>query len=451
MENNKERNYVVYKHTTPSGKCYVGITGQNPPEKRWRNGYGYKSNEYFVRAIKKYSWDNIKHEIIISGLTKEEAEQKEIELIAYYKSDNRNYGYNIEHGGNAVGKMAEETRQKIIQNMPDLSGENHPLYGKHLSEETKRKISESHKGKTASEETRRKLSEIHKNISDETRRKMSESRKGEKNHNYGKKMPFETRMKLSEAHKGKKLSKEHVEKIRENSKKQYTEELKNKLININSIEISQYDKEGNFIRNWKSEAEANRGTGIYGINACCRDQRKKAGGFIWRYADQELTEEHLAWCNDNKKYGKMVSVCQYDLDGNLIKIYRSQIDAEKETNISNSAINNCCHRIIKTAGKFIWRYEDDLLTDEDLKWCNETGYEKHQKAVIQYDLLGNFIKVYPSATIAKKEAGIDNSDIGKCCKGKQQSAKGFIWRYASEIEDPTSPLFPTTPTLPQAI
>lgn len=402
---NKKRKFTVYKHTSPNNKVYIGITAMNPPEKRWgKNGYGYNRNKHFWSAIQLYGWENFMHEILFRDLSQEEAEEKEIELIAKYNSTDNNCGYNVLKGGNAQ-----------------------------------------------SEETIERLSKIRQNMSEETKRKMSESHKGNKNYNYGKAMSYETKMKLSVAHKGKKLSQEHVEKIRENSKKQYTEELKNKLININSIEISQYDKEGNFIRNWKSEAEANRETGIYGINACCRDQRKKAGGFIWRYANEPLTEEHVAWCNDNKKYGNMVSVCQYDLSGQLIKIHRSQIDAEQETGVNNSAINSCCHRIIKTAGKWIWRYEDDLLTEEDLKWCNETGFEKHQKAVIQYDLLGNFIKIYPSATIAKKETGIDNSDIGKCCKGKQQYAKGFIWRYASEIEDPTSPLFPTTSTLQEAI
>lgn len=29
--------YTVYKHTTPSGKVYIGITGQKP-ERRWQNG-----------------------------------------------------------------------------------------------------------------------------------------------------------------------------------------------------------------------------------------------------------------------------------------------------------------------------------------------------------------------------------------------------------------------------
>ena len=64
----------------------------------------------------------------------------------------------------------------------------------HLSEETRRKLSESHKGKTspnkgkkASDETRRKLSESHKNPSEEIRRKMSEAHKGRTAWNKGKK------------------------------------------------------------------------------------------------------------------------------------------------------------------------------------------------------------------------------------------------------------------------
>ena len=54
-----------------------------------------------------------------------------------------------------------------------------PSYGKHLSEETRRKMSEARKGKHLSEETRRKLSEVRKgkHLSEETRRKISEARR----------------------------------------------------------------------------------------------------------------------------------------------------------------------------------------------------------------------------------------------------------------------------------
>lgn len=97
MENSKK--YYVYRHTCPNGKVYIGITGRNPSV-RWANGKGY-SNSYFYNAISKYGWQNIKHEILFDSLTKEEAEAKEIELIAEHKSNHKEYGYNIAVGGEA--------------------------------------------------------------------------------------------------------------------------------------------------------------------------------------------------------------------------------------------------------------------------------------------------------------------------------------------------------------
>ena len=60
-------------HICPNNKKYIGITCQEP-EKRWINGKGYKTNDYFFRAIQKYNWNNIKHEILFNNLTKKEAE-----------------------------------------------------------------------------------------------------------------------------------------------------------------------------------------------------------------------------------------------------------------------------------------------------------------------------------------------------------------------------------------
>lgn len=90
--------FCVYMHTSPSGKIYVGITGQNPVE-RWQNGLGYRRNAYFYRAIQKYGWDNFTHEILRAGLSKEEACQLEISLIKKYRSNEKAYGYNITSGG----------------------------------------------------------------------------------------------------------------------------------------------------------------------------------------------------------------------------------------------------------------------------------------------------------------------------------------------------------------
>lgn len=35
------KSYTVYKHTSPSGKVYIGITCRKP-EYRWNHGKGYK-------------------------------------------------------------------------------------------------------------------------------------------------------------------------------------------------------------------------------------------------------------------------------------------------------------------------------------------------------------------------------------------------------------------------
>lgn len=91
-------NYTVYKHTTPSGKVYIGVTGRDVKE-RWNSGHGYRRCTAFWNAIVKYGWNNIEHEILCEGLSKKEAEEKEKELISYYKSTNPDYGYNIESGG----------------------------------------------------------------------------------------------------------------------------------------------------------------------------------------------------------------------------------------------------------------------------------------------------------------------------------------------------------------
>ena len=68
----ESRNYKLYVHISPNGKRYYGITKQKV-ERRWANGLGYRSNKYFYKAIKKYTWDNIIHEVLFNNLTKEEA------------------------------------------------------------------------------------------------------------------------------------------------------------------------------------------------------------------------------------------------------------------------------------------------------------------------------------------------------------------------------------------
>lgn len=92
------KNYCVYEHIFPNGKKYIGISCD--AEKRWRNGKGYETQPKIARAINKYGWENVKHNIIIDGISKEQAETLERYLIAEFKTiDN---GYNTSTGGDCI-------------------------------------------------------------------------------------------------------------------------------------------------------------------------------------------------------------------------------------------------------------------------------------------------------------------------------------------------------------
>ena len=89
--------YSVYKHTSPEGKVYIGVTRQDP-QARWCGGFGYASNLYFLTDIMAYGWLNFQHEVLADGLQEEQAFEMEAELIAHHNSTNPLFGYNLNAG-----------------------------------------------------------------------------------------------------------------------------------------------------------------------------------------------------------------------------------------------------------------------------------------------------------------------------------------------------------------
>ena len=117
--------------------------------------------------------------------------------------------------------LSEETRKKMSESR---SGEKHPMYGKHHSDDTCKKISECIRGekhpfygKHHSEESRKRMSVIHsrKHLSDETLKKMCESHRGERNVNFGRHLSNEHKQKISIANIGKTVSEETRKKLSE--------------------------------------------------------------------------------------------------------------------------------------------------------------------------------------------------------------------------------------------
>ena len=223
----EEKKYFVYKHTFPNNKVYIGIT-QQEPEKRWKNGFGYDSHqELMKKAIKKYGWENIKHEILFKKLTKKEACEKEIELIALYDSTNKQKGYNISKGGEGtIGvKPTMESKEK------------------------------------------NRIAHLDKKASLETRRKISESNKGKHN----KKISEEQKIKISEKTKEAMSNPLLKEKL-----KQLAKNRKNNTKKVRCIETKK-------IYNTIKEASQDTKTNNYSIGQNCLKKRKSAGGLHWEY------------------------------------------------------------------------------------------------------------------------------------------------------------------------
>ena len=111
------RKWTVYRHVSPSGKVYIGITSRSV-KIRWRkDGSGYKSDSSTTiwNAIKKYGWDNFKHEILFENINEISAKLIEIDLIYYYKK--QGISYNITDGGD--GQLG---RDSIKIDQYDLDG-----------------------------------------------------------------------------------------------------------------------------------------------------------------------------------------------------------------------------------------------------------------------------------------------------------------------------------------
>lgn len=128
------KTYSVYVHTCPNGKKYVGITSKDP-KRRWLGGKNYRGNVHFTRAINKFGWENINHEIIMSDVSEKTASETEIELILKLNTMNPKFGYNNTTGGEIGKEYSEESIKKMSENRKNIyCGKDHYCFGKNYIE-----------------------------------------------------------------------------------------------------------------------------------------------------------------------------------------------------------------------------------------------------------------------------------------------------------------------------
>lgn len=204
------------------------------------------------------------------------------------------------------------------------------------------------------------------------------------------------------------------------------------LYDTKSKQICQYTIDGELLAIYKSISQASNISKVKegNIRKCCLKRGYTGGGYIWRYISDPVFDNELECIKQRTTLGKRISVCQYNLNGELLNIYESLSDAGKETNTSFKHISKCCKGERKTVGGFIWRYEGDILTNTDIVNANKILNDSLKKKVIKYDISGNYISEYNSIQEASKLNNIHHSNIIACCKHKTKTSGGYIWKYA---------------------
>lgn len=293
-------NYKLYMHINKTNhKKYIGITCQTV-KRRWNNGRGYMHCPIFYNAILKYGWTNFEHIIILRNLSKEEAEAKEQEYIKKYKSNIRAYGYNMQNGGR-VRRLSEKEKENLrIKNI----GRKHSL---------------------------------------DTRRKMSESHKGNQ-YCLGHKQSIETIKKRREKQSG--------------------------INHPKNRKVYQYDLEGNFIKSFYSMQKAIESLGYKNtshISQCCTNKRKKAYGYMWSYQKESKNcyKRKKIDYQKRKRIVKSKKILCFDKNNNKVAVFQNKkeavdwLKAQGHIKANFKSIERSIYGIRKSYCKLKWRYENE--------------------------------------------------------------------------------------------
>lgn len=327
----EDNKWTVYVHISPSNKYYVGITSKKPKE-RWRNGDGYKKNEYFYRAIQKYGWNNFIHEIISEHLTKNEACDMEKLLIKKLNSSDYHHGYNISSGGSS-GKSGVPTSQL----QKDVTSKRL----KELWENEEYRINETEK-----------LRSLH---NDEWKKNQSS--------------------KIKEKWKDPKAREKYIHSFKLSYKKRKDEGLVREPLygsdNYNSKKIVCLNTDelfGSII-----EAEMKYHTYKGGISEVCNKRRKSVGidnnglKIVWVFYDEYIKlskNEIQKMIDDVNKPIYKIEKFVVNIEDN--KIYSSQSVASQYYFINSPCnIGGACRKGTKSGG-FHWKFYTDYLKENNL-------------------------------------------------------------------------------------
>lgn len=152
-------NYVYLITNVLNNKRYIGKHSTDNLEDNYIG-----SGIIIKQIIRKYGKKVFKKQILEFCNSEEQAFEREKYWIKFYNALQDDNFYNLDQGGRGRSNYvtSQETRKKMSQSQKERfkNKENHPMFNKHRSNETKEKIRQGNLGKIVTKQTKEKLSKV---------------------------------------------------------------------------------------------------------------------------------------------------------------------------------------------------------------------------------------------------------------------------------------------------
>ena len=413
----------IYKYTFQNGKVYIGQTIH--PRARKTQHFCKSTGQRHVsfwRAYEKYGFPDYEIIEVIEKETREELcdtlNEREQYYIAFYKSNNKRYGYNLTSGGK-VFIVSEEGRMHMSEarsdKMPILQ---YDLNGDFIAEY---------------ESTTKAAKAIDSYPSS----------------------VWACCLGTASGRKAKKV--QMIKGYTFRFKRDFPDVPSHINLNITSIKrpVLQFALNGRYIQEWESVLDAAKGVGCQesGIRQCCYGSYKQCHGYMWRYRDlfdaipeqispfvartewptPKFTQEQIERGRRNQREKCAKPVLQFSLAGEYLREYSSLADAAKVFNAKGAIITNACkHKVSKSAYGYQWRFKADVSNPEK----GIEPYEVHMGGrypILQFTCEGELVKEWPGVKEAAKQLGIGRVSLSLALSGKKDQAHGYRWRYKDKV------------------
>ena len=206
------------------------------------------------------------------------------------------------------------------------------------------------------------------------------------------------------------------------------------------VPVDCYDKDGRFIKEYKSIIEATYDLGLTeqsyaNISGCCKGRKISAYGYIWRLHGHPFDEYQV-----HPQHLSLIPIDVYDLNGNLEKEYGDiyDISIAKEEKV-RTYIYRVCNGDRPRYKDKVYRYHGESFDKYSLPKATERylSYNCYDK---NYQFVRNFKNSTEAAEflVSQKGGSMINARtcILECIRNKKQFYYNFYWFKANDPNQP---------------